>query len=345
MIQYIKGDILKAQTEALVNTVNCVGVMGSGIALQFKRAFPANFQAYVAACRRGDVQPGRMFVFDTGLLTNPRYIINFPTKRHWRGKSRIEDIEAGLAALVEEIRSRNIRSIAIPPLGSGLGGLDWADVRPRIERVLEPLADVEVLLLEPVSNYVRTDRSSSNNVPRMTAGRAALVSFMNRYIGRCSNAAITLQEIHALMYFLQAAGEPLNLKYVKASYGPYAQNLGRVLRKIEGHLTAGYANGVEAPSKTLQLLPGAVLDAEAFLAIQAATRERLERVMHLVEGCEGSQELELLACVHWAVSREGAKELTDVVRCVCNPTQPESRFSPAEIGRAMQRLHSQGWFA
>ncbi|MHB1753796.1 MAG: macro domain-containing protein, partial [Acidiferrobacter sp.] len=121
MIRYMQGDILKADTEALVNTVNCVGVMGRGIALQFKQAFPANFQAYARACQQGVVQLGQMFVFEVDALTGPRYLINFPTKRHWRGKSRMEDIEAGLTALVAEIRARHIRSIAIPPLGSGLG--------------------------------------------------------------------------------------------------------------------------------------------------------------------------------------------------------------------------------
>ncbi|MCC6611039.1 MAG: macro domain-containing protein, partial [Burkholderiales bacterium] len=146
MIEYRSGDILKSEAEALVNTVNCVGVMGRGVALQFKNAFPENFKAYAAACKREQVHPGRMFVFETGQLTPPRYIINFPTKRHWRGKSRIEDIDAGLAALVAEIRARRIRSIALPPLGSGLGGLDWqAEVRPRIEAALRPLDDVQVI--------------------------------------------------------------------------------------------------------------------------------------------------------------------------------------------------------
>ena len=148
MIEYKTGDIIAEQAEALVNTVNCVGVMGRGIALQFKKAFPQNFAAYAAACKRGDVQPGRMFVFETGQLF-PNYIINFPTKRHWRGKSRIEDIEAGLTALAKEIRQRNIRSIAIPPLGSGLGGLDWSAVRPRIESMLREFDDLKVVLFEP----------------------------------------------------------------------------------------------------------------------------------------------------------------------------------------------------
>src|SRR6202166_4741650 len=149
MIKFTTGDILAADVEALVNSVNCVGIMGRGIALQFKNAFPENFKAYAAACARQAVQPGRMFVFETGTMTNPKYIINFPTKRHWRGKSRMEDIEAGLKALLAEIEMRHIRSIAIPPLGSGLGGLQWADVRTRIEAAVRDLNGVEVLVYEP----------------------------------------------------------------------------------------------------------------------------------------------------------------------------------------------------
>ena len=130
MIEHKRGDMFTEDAEALVNSVNCVGIMGRGIALQFKKVFPENFKAYANACKRKEVQPGRMFVYETGRLTNPRYIINFPTKRHWRGKSRLEDIESGLEDLAHEIRERNIRSIAIPPLGSSLGGLAWAEVAP-----------------------------------------------------------------------------------------------------------------------------------------------------------------------------------------------------------------------
>src|SRR5262245_56499440 len=149
MIEYQTGDILQADVEALVNAVNCVGVMGRGLALEFKKAYPKNFRVYEAACAREEVQPGRMFVFDTGRPTNPKFIINFPTKRHWRGSSRIEDIESGLQALAEEIRARHITSIALPALGSGLGGLDWRDVRPRIEKALGSLPGVHVILFEP----------------------------------------------------------------------------------------------------------------------------------------------------------------------------------------------------
>ena len=182
MIRYRTGDILAEDAEALVNTVNCVGVMGCGIALQFKKAFPENFIEYASACERREVQPGRLFVFETGQLTNPRYIINFPTKRHWRGKSRIEDIESGLRALAELIRQRGIRSIAVPPLGSGLGGLNWFEVRPRIEEALRGVNDLDVVVFEPDGALATESMVRSREIPRMTSGRAAMVELMNRYL-------------------------------------------------------------------------------------------------------------------------------------------------------------------
>jgi O-acetyl-ADP-ribose deacetylase (regulator of RNase III) len=173
MIDLKTGDILQADVEALVNTVNCVGIMGRGIALQFKQAFPENFKAYAAACARDEVQPGRMFVFETGFLANPKYVINFPTKRHWRDKSRIGDIDAGLKALVDEIRKRGIRSIAVPPLGSGLGGLHWAEVRPLIEAALGNL-DLQAVVFEPHASADPRPVKRVAKIPKMTEGEEGL---------------------------------------------------------------------------------------------------------------------------------------------------------------------------
>jgi O-acetyl-ADP-ribose deacetylase (regulator of RNase III) len=286
VIELKAGDILAEDAEALVNTVNCVGIMGRGIALQFKTAFPENFKAYEAACKRGEVQPGRMFVFATGQLTNPKHIINFPTKRHWRGKSRLSDIEAGLVALVAEIKARDIRSFAIPPLGSGLGGLDWSDVRPRMEEAFRSLPDVKVIIFEPkgVPDAKATPRS--RDTPPMTAGRAALVGLMHRYLGGLMDPFVSLLEVHKLMYFMQEAGAPLRLRFRPAPYGPYAENLRHVLTAIEGHLVSGYGDGSDAPDKQLELVPGAVADASAFLEGDPDTRARFDRVVALVEGFE-----------------------------------------------------------
>ena len=150
MIEYKQsGDIFKTEAEALVNAVNCVGIMGRGIALQFKRAFPENFSAYAAQCKHKKMRPGQVHVFETGQRLPPHHIINFPTKRHWRDRSRIEDIKSGLTSLTAEIRARDIRSIAIPPLGCGLGGLAWPEVRGLMATALAGLKTVEIIIFEP----------------------------------------------------------------------------------------------------------------------------------------------------------------------------------------------------
>lgn len=211
-IEFKTGDILTQDAEALVNTVNCVGIMGRGLALQFKKAFPDNFKSYSVACKRKEVKPGRMFVYETGQLTNPQYIINFPTKRHWRDKSRMEDIDAGLVALAEEIRSHNFHSIAIPALGCGLGGLDWFEVRPRVEKMLSQFSDLTAIVFEPNDSLTDTRTNRSTEVPLMTTGRAALSGLMARYIQGLLDPFITLLEVHKLMYFMQVADEPLRLE-------------------------------------------------------------------------------------------------------------------------------------
>jgi len=344
MIEYRSGDILKSEVEALVNTVNCVGVMGRGIALQFKDAFPENFKAYAAACKREEVQPGRMFVFETGQLTPPHYIINFPTKRHWRGKSRIEDIDAGLKALVEEIRTRRIRSIALPPIGSGLGGLDWiTEVRPRIEAALRPLDDVNVIVYEPGGAPASDMMRHRREVPSMTAGRAALVELMHRYLGGLLDPFVTLLEVHKLMYFLQEAGEPLRLRYKAAPYGPYAENLRHVLHAIEGHLIAGFDDGGDVPDKPITLVPGAVDEAAAFIVMHSETRERFDRVASLVEGFESPFGLELLSTVHWVMRNEPVRTLQDLVARTYAWNDCKRQFTPRQIGIAADVLTSKGW--
>jgi O-acetyl-ADP-ribose deacetylase (regulator of RNase III) len=345
MIEFKTGDILAEHTEALVNTVNCVGIMGRGIALQFKKAWPGNFEAYAAACKTDEVQPGRMFVYETRQLTPPHYIINFPTKRHWRGKSRIEDIEAGLDALVEEVRLRGIRSISIPPLGAGLGGLEWDEVRLRIQHAMEELDDVRVVVFEPCEAPVASQSGLSESPPKMTPGRAALTGLMDRYLAGLLDPFVTLLEVHKLMYFMQEAGEPLRLRLAKGPYGPYAENLRHVLQAIEGYFISGYGAEGDAPDKVLELVPGAVDKAKAALDEQPETRERFVRVVRLVSGFESSFGLELLATVHWVVRREGASSEKEVVARTYDWHPRKRRFSRQQIGLARKVLGDRGWFA
>lgn len=343
MIELTHGDILLAETEALVNTVNCVGVMGRGIALQFRKAFPENFKVYEAACAREEVRPGKMLVFDTGLLTGPRYIINFPTKRHWKGKSRIEDIDAGLPALVEEIEKRGIRSIAVPPLGCGLGGLDWAEVRPKIVHAFEALPEVRVLLFEPTGAPKAAEMVKERRVPNMTPGRAVLIELMSRYLAAVMDPFVTLLEIHKLMYFMQEAGENLRLRYEEGTYGPYAKNLRPVLNVIEGHFISGYGDAEDDPERPIELLPGVAESALAYIETHPETRSRFDRVARLIHGFETPFGMELLATVHWVCTREGAKSADEAIKGTYAWNDRKKVFDAKQITLAREILASQGW--
>jgi hypothetical protein len=167
----------------------------------------------------------------------------------------------------------------------------------------------------------------------MTQGRAALVGLIHRYLLGLMDPFVTLLEVHKLMYFMQEAGEPLRLRYVKALYGPYAENLRHVLRTVEGHLIAGYADGGDMPEKQLELVPGAVLDADAYLEAHVRTRMRFDRVADLVQGLETPFGLELLATVHWVATREGAATTAEVV----------ARTMRGEIGSCVFRSAKSYW--
>jgi O-acetyl-ADP-ribose deacetylase (regulator of RNase III) len=344
MIRFAHGNLLTADAEALVNTVNCVGVMGKGIALQFKQAFPDNFRSYAAACKRGEVRPGQMFVFTTGAASNPRFIINFPTKRHFRDPSRIEDIECGLTALVRELHVHGIRSIAIPPLGCGNGGLVWNDVRPRIEHALQGAPNIEVLLYAPAGAPQPSTMPVRTSPPRMTRGRALLVKLLEAYLRHDYGA--TRIEMQKLAYFLQTAGEPLKLNFVKHTFGPFASNLNHVLHSMEGHLIRGFGDG--SARAEISLVPGALDEAERLLAEEPDARERLERVRQLIEGFESPYGMELLGTVHWVAIHEvsnshDAKAIVEAVRG-WNERKRE-RMKPAHIAKAHERLAASGWIA
>lgn len=296
MIEYAKGNLLEADAEALVNTVNCVGFMGKGIALQFKQAFPENFEAYSRACKNSEVRPGTMFIFETRSMIAPKYIINFPTKRHWKGKSRLEDIDAGLDALVDDVARLGIKSIAVPPLGCGLGGLDWNKIRPRIELAFKAVPDVHVLLFAPAGAPDAKAMPVRTKPAKMTHARALFIKLMQQY--GVLAYRLTLLEVQKLAYFLQEAGEPLKLKYVAHTYGPYADNLNKVLQAIEGHFTRGYGDSPK-PDRDIELLPGAVEAADAVLDASSESANRLQRVAELIEGFETPYGMELLSSVHW----------------------------------------------
>jgi O-acetyl-ADP-ribose deacetylase (regulator of RNase III) len=342
MIEHVSGNLLEADAEALVNTVNTVGIMGKGIALQFRQAYPENYEAYRSACELGEVELGRMFVFHTGELSNPRHIVNFPTKRHWKGKSNLADIEAGLTALVKWVRTERIRSIAVPPLGCGNGGLNWDDVRPRIEEAFAAVPETRVLVYAPAGVPAAEQMPVATKTPNMTAGRAALIGLLSNY--DVPGYRLTMLEVQKLAYFLQSAGEPLRLKFVKERYGPYAETLHHVLQRLEGHFIRGY--GDRSMDASIRLLPNAREQADQFLEQHPDTRQRLQRVSELIDGFESPYGMELLATVHWVAQESNAarSDAFAAVRCVHAWSDHKKRtFRQEHIQVAWQRLREQQW--
>lgn len=294
MIRFVRGDIVDSQAEALVNTVNTVGVMGKGVALRFKQRFPENYRFYREACGRGEVTPGKVLVFRTECL-QPRYIINFPTKRHWRQKSRIEDIVAGLQDLVQRVRDLGICSIAIPALGCGHGGLTWADVRPLIENAFASLPDVHVEVYEPMTN--KPDNVRHGASVRLKPAYAALLLLIRQYSQ--IEPEVTLRDIHHLAYMLSSAGIPL-FKKQKAGFKVksgrlYARAVERLIRRLP--LTYLERKRTHQRRRLFFVTEEAVTQARAVLRKDPGVQSRLQTLSKMIEGYESSFALQLLAMV------------------------------------------------
>lgn len=342
MIEARTGNILDDQAAALVNTVNTFGVMGKGIALQFRQAFPQNYEVYRRACKKGEVKPGHMLVVPTNRLENPRYIINFPTKRHWKGKSKIEDIKSGLGDLVALLQREHIPSVAVPPLGCGNGGLNWADVRPLIVEALAAVPSIAVHLYEPHGSPEVDAMRIATKKPNLTSNGAALLSAMTDY--GIPGYRLTLLEIQKLAYFLQIAGQPWKLNFVKDKYGPYAEALNHVLQRMEGHFIRGY--GDRSREASVRVLPEGSEAANHVLADEVATAERVQRVAELIEGFETPHGMELLASVHW-VAHENVTAKTDwqeAFALVQAWNERKQRVFPAShVQVAFRQLRERSW--
>ncbi|WP_220038671.1 macro domain-containing protein [Curtobacterium sp. MCLR17_040] len=328
-----------------MNTVNTEGVMGKGIALQFKQAYPEMFKAYQKEAKSGHLSLGSMHVWESGMLEGPRYVINFPTKGHWRSRSKLSDVRAGLIDLVRVIRELNIKSIAVPPLGCGNGGLDWRDVEPIIRQALEGLTDVEVLLYPPAGAPEPKAMPRAGASPRMTSGRAALVGVIQKYMDQSLNAP-SLIEAQKLMYFLQVDGEPLRLKFEANRYGPYADNLRHVLAQVEGYFLTGFGDGSARVLEGVPLRPleEGISKAKSSLADHPDTVERMHDVLRLVDGFESAYGLELLATVHWLASQKPAEDDAEIARRVADWSPRKSRMFTAEhVQLALNTLREENW--
>ncbi|MFI6022316.1 macro domain-containing protein [Streptomyces sp. NPDC051287] len=351
MITRGTGNLLVADVDALVNTVNTVGVMGKGIALQFKRAYPENFKDYKASCDRGEVTVGRMHVHKVKQLGGPRFVVNFPTKRHWRAPSRIEDIASGLVALRDEIVERGIKSIAVPPLGCGNGGLAWRDVEPMIRQALGTIPGVEVRVWEPAGAPDAASMPNATESPGMTRERAAFLATLNRYIrsgisrGLAFEPRVSLLEAHKVAFFLQKLQLPLGLHFEKGIYGPYSQPLDRAVSAMEGHFVTGFGDGTSGAQAILELNKDSVNDAEQFLKQYPDFEKIAEKFQMLTAGFEDAFGMELLSTVLFA-----AEELVtpppnpeSVTACIRGWNSRKQRlFTEDHVRTAWQRLSEVG---
>lgn len=346
MIIEANGDLLHADVDALVNTVNCVGVMGKGIALQFKRRYPNVFKAYEKACRRGEVEIGRMFVVPTGELSGPGYVINFPTKKHWRSPSSLKYIELGLEDLRRVIRELGLRSIAIPPLGSGNGGLNWHEVEPLIVSALADIEDLDVQLFAPTTGHRAVVARQS---VRMTWGRAVMLNLLRSYVEQ-RQALEPWEDLHGashleiqkLMYFADVIEPRLALAFAPGRYGPYSERVRHLIQGMEGSLLAGFGDG---SGKALALEPiaptqQALGQLDAYLAAGNEDVESLtDSVLHLIAGFEGPYGVELLASTHWVAVHEDAASERDAASAVRNWTRRKGRiYTDDHVATALEHL-------
>lgn len=350
MIKYTQGNLLEADVEALVNTVNTVGVMGKGIALMFKDRFPQNMAIYAQACKAKQIQTGRMLVTETGELMGPKWIVNFPTKQHWRNPSKLEWIKNGLVDLRRFIVNNHVHSVAIPPLGAGNGGLDWPIVREHIQQALADLDAVTIWVYEPSAQYQNV--AKTKGVEKLTPARALIAELVRRYwvLGmECS-----LLEIQKLAWFLertieaQAIKNPLNLEFKANNYGPYADKLRHVLDGLDGsYLKCDKRIADAKPLDVIWFDDAKRERVSAFLQSEASDYlPALEATATLIDGFESPFGLELLATVDWLIAKEHcAPTVNDIQAGIKNwPAGPQwaarkaTLFDQRVIGIALDRL-------
>lgn len=352
MITYTTGNLLEAPADALVNTVNTVGVMGKGIALMFKERFPQNMDAYAKACKVGAVRTGQMFITEPQELVGPRWIINFPTKQHWKANSKMEWIEDGLIELRRFLLENNVKSIAIPPLGAGNGGLNWEDVKPKIEAALSDLNEIDILIYEPSIKYQNVTKSTG--VKKLTPARAMISELIRRYwvLGMdCS-----LLEIQKLAWFLQRLIDSnelqngLKLNFEAKNYGPYAHNLNHLLNSLDGsYLTSERRIPDCKPLDVIWFKQEEEENISVYLKTEAKEYlPILDQASKLIDGFESPFGLELLATVDWVLYKMDSEPTVESIKKYISEwpaghkwaSRKLNLFDDNSISFALERLQS-----
>ena len=312
MIQYQIGNLLDSSAEALVNTVNTVGVMGKGIALQFKNQYPNNYKVYQQACKEGRVQIGSLLtVIEKNLLLGDKLIINFPTKTDWRKPSEYSYIEKGLDSLRQFIINNDIKSIALPPLGAGNGGLEWANVKILIEQYLGDLACL-VQVYEPnnaIKEVLRKER-----VP-LTPARAMLLAILYELVREGEFVSEFVSE--KICYFLQrfGAADTFKLSFNRSFYGPYSGKVKHVLYYLNGSYLIGYGSKDKKPFEEIGLITDAEVDIQQYLDMPALAKEKeiVAKTKQFLTGFYGDFGLELLSTLDYIIKERHTVDL-DLIR-------------------------------
>ena len=320
MIEFTKGDLLTSLDGVLVNTVNTVGVMGRGIALQFKDEFPHNYAVYAEACRRGELYPGKLLVVkDFSSRYGEKLIVNFPTKEHWRNPSKYEYIEKGLIALREFIKSNGVKSISIPPLGCGNGGLDWNKVKPMIT---ESMADIDAIIhiYEPSAEVAKHLKETAVPVRdiKLTPERAMMLYALFFYETLGEQAS--LFAANKLAYFMKRLGEPTFSKYkfTRAHFGPYCYQLGKTLHQLNGKYLTGLEQMELRAFDPLTLQYNTLEEVNQYVEqnLSPESRERLNRLTALVSGFQSTLSLEVLATVDYVLNENPGISQEDTIQKV-----------------------------
>jgi O-acetyl-ADP-ribose deacetylase (regulator of RNase III) len=305
MVRYLKGDILRSDAEALVNTVNTMGVMGKGIALQMREAFPANYKRYVEACKSGHLQPGQVLsVWDTNLVYGRKLIINFPTKTSWRLPSQLSYIEQGLIALKTSLLELQVKSVALPPLGCGNGGLDWSVVKPLIVNSLKDL-DIDIIIYEPNAEIKAIlQKEETGKKAHLTNARAMLLYALFAFEG--AGEYSTLFAANKIAYFLQRHGQDLRLEFSPHIYGPYSPNVQKVLYALNGVYLKGIEQGQANPFEPLILDYSKFAEVEQFVKTKLTEPEshRLQQLLQFLSAYTSELPLEVLSTVDFILQQQ-----------------------------------------
>jgi O-acetyl-ADP-ribose deacetylase (regulator of RNase III) len=342
MVTYRTGNLLEAETEALVNTINTVGIMGKGIAFQFREIFPENYKLYRKAVQAKEIKIGKVFVTQIQTLHGERYIINFPTKTNWKYPSKLEYISQGLDDLKRVIQQLSIKSIALPPLGCGNGGLDWNIVKHEIENRLSDL-NIEIIIYQPNERIKELFAKENVKEVNLTSPRVMLVYLLYQYTALGESVSEFAAE--KLMYFLQRFGETqLKLDFKNSYYGPYSGKVRHVLYVLNGKYILGYNQKQSNPFETIKINISEVNTIKNLLQekLTSGERERLNKVVKFIQGFQTPYALELLSSVDSIIREKKSFELEDIREGINEwSTRKKNLFSDKHLQIAIEHLKKQ----